>query len=73
MAIRYDATDRKWFLYYNEDRLMEYRIATAQDRHMWKIYGRIALNQRKIHSSNITLQIAMNQKIQWLAWNKINY
>ena len=31
MAIRYDATDRKWFLYYNEDILMEYRIATAQD------------------------------------------
>ena len=42
-------------------------------RHMWKIYGRTALNQRKIHSSNITLQIAMNQKIQWLALNKINY
>ena len=26
-----DATDREWFLYYNEDILMEYRIATAQD------------------------------------------
>ena len=26
-----DATDRAWFLYYNEDILMEYRIATAQD------------------------------------------
>ena len=31
MAMRCDATDRKWFLYYNEDILMEYRIATAQD------------------------------------------
>ena len=37
---------------------------------MWKIYGRTALNQRKIHSSNIILQIAMNQKIQWLVLNK---
>ena len=26
-----DVTDRAWFLYYNEDILMEYRIATAQD------------------------------------------
>lgn len=52
---------------------MEYRIATAQDTPHVEIYGRTALNQRKIHSSNITLQIAMNQKIQWLVLNKINY
>ena len=35
-----DATDREWFLYYNEDVLMEYRIATAQDTpHVGKSMG----------------------------------
>lgn len=44
---------------------MEFRIATAQDTPHVEIYGRTALNLRKIHSSNIILQIAMNQRIQW--------
>ena len=30
------------------------------------LYTSTALNLRKIHSSNIILQIAMNQNIQWL-------
>ncbi len=44
---------------------MEFRIATAQDTPHVENLWRTALNQRKIHSFNIILQIAMNQRIQW--------
>ena len=74
MAIGYDTMQQIESGFYTITRIYLWNIELQQlkIRHMWKIYGRTALNQRKIHSSNITLQIAMNQKIQWSVLNKVN-
>ena len=75
LSWRYDTMQQIESGFYTITRIDLWNIELQQlkIRHMWKIYERTALNQRKIHSSNITLQIAMNQKIQWLVLNKINY